>query len=79
MPVVAQAEPLSMGWCLDCHRNPENNLVPTDKVTDLIWVEEWLSTPLDERRDEAHSDMSPEALLDSLRRDPPQHCGACHY
>lgn len=23
MPRVTQVEPLSMGWCLDCHRNPE--------------------------------------------------------
>ena len=23
MPTVRQARPLSMGWCLDCHRHPE--------------------------------------------------------
>ena len=26
-----------MGWCLDCHRNPEPNLRPRDKVTDMAW------------------------------------------
>ena len=26
MPVVTQAEPLSMGWCLDCHRDPASRL-----------------------------------------------------
>jgi len=34
---VYQAENLSMGWCLDCHRNPEQHLRPVDKVTDLAW------------------------------------------
>jgi len=34
---VYQAENLSMGWCLDCHREPEQHLRPTDKVTDLAW------------------------------------------
>lgn len=38
MPVVHQAEPLSMGWCLDCHREPEPSLVPREKVTDLYWT-----------------------------------------
>lgn len=37
MAVVYQAEPLSMGWCLDCHREPEKHLRPLDKVTDLAW------------------------------------------
>ncbi len=79
LPVVAQAKSLSMSWCLDCHRNPENNLVPTDRVTDLIWVEEWLSMPPDERGADGQAQMSPQALLESLRRDPPENCGACHY
>jgi hypothetical protein len=35
MEVVRQAEPQSMGWCLDCHRNPENNLRPLDQITNL--------------------------------------------
>ena len=39
-PSLLQAESLSMGWCLDCHRNPDENLVPKDKVTDLYWVAE---------------------------------------
>ena len=37
MEVVYQAEPLSMGWCLECHRNPEKYLWPKDKVTNLDW------------------------------------------
>jgi hypothetical protein len=37
MDVVYQAEPLSMSWCLDCHRNPEPNLRPHDQVTNMAW------------------------------------------
>jgi hypothetical protein len=40
MEIVYQAEPLSMGWCLDCHRNPERHLRPTEFVTRLDWVPE---------------------------------------
>ncbi len=35
MEVVYQAEPLSMGWCLDCHREPERHLRPVDQVTNM--------------------------------------------
>jgi hypothetical protein len=38
MDVVQQAEPLSMGWCLDCHRDPAANIRPLDQVTNLGWV-----------------------------------------
>jgi hypothetical protein len=34
---VRQEKPLSMGWCLDCHRNPVEHLRPLDKVTDMNW------------------------------------------
>lgn len=37
MPVVRQDQPLSMGWCLECHRNPEKHLRDPAKVTDLGW------------------------------------------
>lgn len=37
MEVVHQEEPLSMSWCLDCHRNPEGRLRPLDQITNLAW------------------------------------------
>lgn len=47
MVVVRQVEPLSMGWCLDCHRQVrqgENNgfpveevLRPRSRITDMTW------------------------------------------
>ncbi len=40
MEVVYQVEPLNMGWCLDCHRNPEPHLRPVEFVTQLDWKAE---------------------------------------
>jgi len=37
MPLVWQASPLLMQWCLDCHRNPEQNLRPRDQVFNMDW------------------------------------------
>jgi hypothetical protein len=37
MDVVQQVAPLSMGWCLDCHREPEKNLRPKEQVTNMGW------------------------------------------
>jgi hypothetical protein len=39
MEKVYQHEPLSMGWCLDCHRNPEPNLRPVEEVTNMTWTQ----------------------------------------
>lgn len=33
-----QAEPLSMSWCLDCHRNPEQFIRPREEVFNLAWT-----------------------------------------
>jgi len=87
MPVVSQAESLSMGWCLDCHRNAEVNLVPKDKVTDLYWVQnQWFNT-LDadgnlvpqSMADRVHNGMTPDALKATLMQNPPDNCSACHF
>jgi hypothetical protein len=37
MDEVFHAQPLSMTFCLDCHRNPGPNLRPQDKITRLDW------------------------------------------
>lgn len=37
MEVVYQAKPLTMGFCLECHRNPEKALRPLERVTQLGW------------------------------------------
>jgi hypothetical protein len=37
MPVVYHAKPLSMSWCLECHREPSKVLRPLDQITNLAW------------------------------------------
>jgi hypothetical protein len=37
MQEVALVEPHSMGWCLDCHRDPAPNLRPVAEVTNMKW------------------------------------------
>jgi hypothetical protein len=37
MPLIFQASPLNMGWCVDCHRNPEAALRPQDQVFNMEW------------------------------------------
>ena len=40
MEEVYQAKSLSMGWCLECHREPEKYLWPKEQVTNLDFVPE---------------------------------------
>jgi hypothetical protein len=40
MAAVEKATPLTMGWCLDCHRNPEKNLRPLEEITNMTWKPE---------------------------------------
>ncbi len=37
MEEVQHAKPLSMGFCLDCHRAPEEKIRPVELVTQLDW------------------------------------------
>jgi len=40
MAMIEQVEPLTMGWCLDCHRNPAKHLRPLEMITDMTWQPE---------------------------------------
>ncbi len=40
---VHQAKNLSMGWCVECHRNTEKSLWPKDQVTNLGFTPDKLS------------------------------------
>ena len=37
MGAVYQQAPLTMSWCLDCHRNPAPNLRPAEAITSMTW------------------------------------------
>ncbi len=66
MDVVTQTQPLSMGWCLNCHRNPEAFLRPKDKVTDMAWKPAEPQAELGRRLREEYG----------IR--PPTSCSTCH-
>ena len=38
MELVEIKEPLNMGWCLECHREPDMHLRPLDQVTNMDWT-----------------------------------------
>jgi hypothetical protein len=38
MPMVARAAPLTMEWCLGCHRDPAPNLRPPEEEFAMDWV-----------------------------------------
>ena len=65
MEKVRQEEPLSMSWCLDCHRNPDQNLRPVSEITNM----EWKSSKDDHWLKDFKANHS---------IDPPQDCSACH-
>jgi hypothetical protein len=66
MVVVEMKQPLSMGWCLECHRDPKPNLRPLDQVTNMAWDPE--ETPYDPDKDPRRK----------RKVNPPQHCSGCH-
>jgi hypothetical protein len=37
MAIMRQQQPLTMGWCLQCHRHPENFIRPENKIFDMAW------------------------------------------
>jgi hypothetical protein len=38
MPLMRQAAPLTMSWCLGCHRVPAPKLRPLDRIFDMTWT-----------------------------------------
>ena len=37
MPLMYQKSPLTMSWCLDCHRNPAAYVRPRDQIYNMAW------------------------------------------
>ena len=66
MEVVRQAKPLSMSWCLDCHRNPAPHLRPPEEVTNMEWF-----PPKD------HAEFAQRRIAENRIR-PPVDCTGCH-
>ena len=66
MEVVWQTQPLTMGWCLDCHRNPDARIRPPDKITQLDWQPEGDPAELGRR------------LREEREINPKVDCSTCH-
>ena len=64
---VKQDQPLSMSWCLDCHRDPGRNIRPVGvSVTDMNWT-----APEESPTTVAKAQTGREV-------NPPTHCSGCH-
>jgi hypothetical protein len=66
METVTQAMPLSMGWCLECHRDPAPRLRPVSEVTNMKWA-----PPRDAAAFAAK-------LVSARPVHPPTDCSGCH-
>lgn len=66
MEVVRQEQPLSMGWCLDCHRDPAPRLRPPEFVTQMDWA------PDEDRRTLGRR------LMEEAGIHPSTDCSICH-
>jgi hypothetical protein len=64
---VFQSEPLTMGWCLDCHRAPENHLRPLDKITEM----DWELSPTEQLKQGLE-------LIEDYNVKPSTDCSTCH-
>ncbi len=66
MPVVTQVAPLTMSWCLDCHRHPEAHLRPPEEVTNMDYMPAENQLVLGRQ------------LRDRYNINPPTTCSTCH-
>ena len=78
METVYQHERLSMGWCLECHRDPESRVRDPQLVTNLAW-----GLKLDEASGKWVMDEDlhrAESLrwIEINQLAPSQNCSTCH-
>jgi len=67
MKIIRHDQPLTMGWCLDCHHHLDEALRPKTQVTNPLWK------PDGKSKEEVSDD-----LKQMLGVNPPSHCGGCH-
>jgi hypothetical protein len=75
MVTVRQAKPLSMGWCLECHRDPGPHLRPVDKITTMDW-EPPRSNP-EQSLEDARAEFGGQ-IVQREKIAPPTACSRCH-
>ena len=72
MEVVTQVEPLSMKWCLDCHRNPAPHIRDPNLVTQLDFK------PVDEEGNEIDAEEYGSEWVKKMEINPNISCSTCH-
>jgi hypothetical protein len=75
MEVVYQVSPMSMAWCLDCHRAPEEHLRDPALVTQMGYAEQ---VRADRETYRAYLDRNLQRIA-AEGINPPENCSACHY
>jgi hypothetical protein len=73
MEEVYHYQPLSMTFCLDCHRNPAAKVRPQEKITDLDW--KWDPNPEENARLQK---LHGEQMVRNNHIESLQTCSACH-
>ena len=67
MDEVRHTQPLSMGFCLECHRNPENAIRPPEQVFNLNW-----------QTNAAAQQQLGKKFVHDWKVNSSQNCSACH-
>ncbi|HTQ30226.1 MAG TPA: cytochrome C, partial [Opitutaceae bacterium] len=68
MDRVHETQPLSMGFCLNCHRDPAQFIRPRSEVYNLNWHAS---------SEQAQLTLGHQ-LVHDWKVDPPQSCSGCH-
>jgi hypothetical protein len=64
MGLVYAEAPLTMEWCLQCHRNPAAHIRKQDEITQMGWTPGTTAEQAQRVRE--------------MGIDPPTHCSGCH-
>lgn len=78
MEVVYQAEPHSMGWCLECHRAPEKHLRPLEEVFNFSYGDADVSKYSSEKGVTTTLDLG-KKLKEQFSVHPKTTCATCHH
>lgn len=78
MVEVRHDQPMSMSWCLDCHRNPQPSIRPNGMVTKLAWdpIKDWSVSPMAQFMDSQQ--RFAEMMVNKSGLNPPTNCTTCH-
>ena len=74
MPLMWKEEPMTMEWCLECHRHPERHIRPKEEVFNMEW------TPRDNKGNVVDQLMLGRQLVKAyhIPVDRLTNCSVCH-